>query len=188
MHQSLYIWTSCMNQRTTHVQHHLLQRGAPRSHTARVVCLVACALLASACALPVAVKRADPEVVQRQLTGYILTTGQLSLATENTLRRFLLTERFADSPERALAELHTATRISLPASSRRPIWSMPHVSDSSYTAASIRVRRSSNSSGEWNRPTWPETRCSMRPSHDSAASAHGARNCTIKARLLGRDG
>jgi pimeloyl-ACP methyl ester carboxylesterase len=46
--------------------------------------------------------------VQRQLTGYVLTNGQLSLAAENTLRRHLLTQRFQDTPEQALAELHAA--------------------------------------------------------------------------------
>ena len=54
------------------------------------------------------VKRGDPETVQRELTGYVLTTGEPSLASENTLRRYFLTERFEDSPEHALAELHAA--------------------------------------------------------------------------------
>jgi hypothetical protein len=46
--------------------------------------------------------------VQRQLTGYVLTTGEPSLASANTLRRYLLTARFADAPEHALADLHAA--------------------------------------------------------------------------------
>src|SRR3954466_1976145 len=63
-------------------------------------------LLTSACALPVTVKRANPETVHRRLTGDVLTTGEPSLVSENTLRRHLLTQRFADAPEQALAELH----------------------------------------------------------------------------------
>jgi pimeloyl-ACP methyl ester carboxylesterase len=72
------------------------------------VCLTASLLLASACSLPVTVKRGDPEVAQRRLTGTVLTTGELSIASENTLRRYLLTERFEDAPEHALVELHAA--------------------------------------------------------------------------------
>jgi len=80
-----------------------------RLHAALVVGVVGCVLLASACALPVTVKRGDPETVQRQLTGYVLTTGEPSNASKNTLRRYFLTERFEDYPEHALAELHVAT-------------------------------------------------------------------------------
>jgi pimeloyl-ACP methyl ester carboxylesterase len=65
-------------------------------------------LMMSACAMPVTVKRAKPEAVQRQLTGYVLTTGEPSLASENTLRRYLLTERFEDAPAHALVEFHAA--------------------------------------------------------------------------------
>ena len=84
------------------------QRGQARSHTTLVVGIVGSLFLVSACAFPVTVKRADPEAVQRELTGYVLTTGELSLASENTLRRYALTERFEDAPENALAELHAA--------------------------------------------------------------------------------
>src|SRR5262245_5957482 len=77
-------------------------------HSALVVSLMSCLLLASACSLPVTVKRGDPETVQRELTGYVLTTGEPSMVSENTLRRYFLTERFEDYPEHALAELHTA--------------------------------------------------------------------------------
>src|SRR6185369_12216927 len=63
-------------------------------------------VMTSACALPVTVKRANPETVHRRLTGDVLTTGEPSLVSENTLRRHLLTQRFEDAPEQALAELH----------------------------------------------------------------------------------
>ena len=84
------------------------QHGTMRHPNALVAGVVGCVLLASACALPVTVKRGDPETVQRQLTGYVLTTGELSNASKNILRRYFLTERFEDYPEHALAELHAA--------------------------------------------------------------------------------
>jgi hypothetical protein len=62
----------------------------------------------SACALPVTVKHTDPEVAQRRLTSTVLTTGDLSIASENTLRRYFLTQRFEDAPAYALVELHAA--------------------------------------------------------------------------------
>jgi pimeloyl-ACP methyl ester carboxylesterase len=77
-----------------------------RYHTTLVMGLVGFVLLASACALPVTVKRGNPETVHRRLTGDVLTTGEPSLVSENTLRRHLLTQRFEDAPEQALAELH----------------------------------------------------------------------------------
>jgi triacylglycerol esterase/lipase EstA (alpha/beta hydrolase family) len=70
------------------------------------VFLVGSLFLASACSLPVTVKRGDPEVAQRRLTGTVLTTGELSIASENTLRRYSLTQRFEDAPGHALVELH----------------------------------------------------------------------------------
>lgn len=84
------------------------QYGKTRPHLTFIACFIGFALLASACSLPVTVSRADPKTVHRQLTGYVLTTGELSLASENTLRRYLLTERFEDAPEHALVELHAA--------------------------------------------------------------------------------
>ena len=54
------------------------QHGTMRHPNALVAGVVGCVLLASACALPVTVKRGDPETVQRELTGYVLTTGELS--------------------------------------------------------------------------------------------------------------
>src|SRR5262249_41932422 len=77
-------------------------------HTTLVVFLVSPLLLVSACALPVTVKHTDPEVAQRRLTSTVLTTGELSIASKNTLRRYFLTERFDDAPEHALVELHAA--------------------------------------------------------------------------------
>ena len=73
-----------------------------------LLCLACLLLLSSSCALPVTVKQADPELVHRRLTGTVLTTGELSIASDNTLRRYFLTQRFADAPEQALVELHAA--------------------------------------------------------------------------------
>lgn len=77
-----------------------------RRHAALSVCLVSALLMASACAVPVRVKHTDPEVAQRRLTSTVLTAGEPSIASENTLRRHFLTQRFEDAPEHALVELH----------------------------------------------------------------------------------
>jgi len=77
-----------------------------RSHVSLSMCLVSILFLVSACAVPVRVKQASPEAVQRRLTGDALTTGELSLASQNTLRQHFLTQRFEDAPEHALVELH----------------------------------------------------------------------------------
>jgi pimeloyl-ACP methyl ester carboxylesterase len=62
--------------------------------------------LALACATPVGVKRIDPKRVQRQLTSNILTTSELSQATQNILYQQDLTKRFGDDPQGAIAALH----------------------------------------------------------------------------------
>ena len=62
-------------------------------------------LLAGACAPPVGAVRVDPHVVQRELTGSVLTTGKLSRATKNVLFLYGLDEKFEDQPEAALARL-----------------------------------------------------------------------------------
>ena len=84
------------------------QHAKVRRHAALLVCLVGFILLAPACSLPVTVKHTDPEVAQRRITGTVLTTGELSIASENTLRRYFLTQRFEDAPAHALVELHAA--------------------------------------------------------------------------------
>ena len=89
----------------------LLCREAERRTSQGIVfliCLACLLLLLSSCALPVRVKQTDPEVAHRRLTGDVLTNGELSIASENTLRRYFLTQRFEDAPEHALVELHAA--------------------------------------------------------------------------------
>src|SRR5882672_4292818 len=53
--------------------------------------------------------------------------------------------------------------------------------DSCCTSVNTRARNASNSSAEWKRATWPETRCSTRPSQDNGVSEGWKRNCTTKA-------
>ena len=67
--------------------------------------LLALPLLAGACALPVSAVRVDPKVVQRELTGSVLTTGEPSRFTRNQLFLHGLDVRFEDEPEAALAQL-----------------------------------------------------------------------------------
>src|SRR5262245_32186646 len=62
-------------------------------------------LLAGACAPPVGAVRVDPKVVQRELTGNVLTTGELSRSTKNVLFLQNLKDKFDDDPEAALEEL-----------------------------------------------------------------------------------
>jgi len=56
------------------------------------------------------------------------------------------------------------------------------------SSVNVRARNASNSSSVWKRSTWPDVRCSTRPSQHSDASAGWARNWTTKALLLGREG
>ena len=68
----------------------------------------AMALLASACAPPVGAVRVDPKIVQRELTGSVLTTGSPSRSTRNILFLSGLSEKWEDEPEAALELLRKA--------------------------------------------------------------------------------
>ena len=57
------------------------------------VVLVILAFVASGCATPVGVERADPQSVHRELTGNVLSTGELSDFTQNVLRLGGIAER-----------------------------------------------------------------------------------------------
>ena len=63
-------------------------------------------LLLAACATPVQVDRADPRVVQRELTSDVISTGNISEPTQIVLHRQDLTERFESDPEGAIVSLH----------------------------------------------------------------------------------
>ena len=63
-------------------------------------------LLLAACTTPVQVDRADPRVVQRELTSDVISTGNISEPTQIVLHRQDLTERFESDPEGAIISLH----------------------------------------------------------------------------------
>jgi len=73
----------------------------------RLLAIVAFALsvAAGACAPPVGAVRVDPQVVQRELTGSVLTTGELSRSTRNVLFLYGLDHKFDDEPHAALGIL-----------------------------------------------------------------------------------
>ena len=65
-------------------------------------------LLAAGCTTPVGVERADPQSVHRELTGNVLSTGELSDFTQNVLHLGGIAERAEDDPVAALATIHEA--------------------------------------------------------------------------------
>jgi hypothetical protein len=67
-----------------------------------------CMLLSGGCATPVGVERADPQSVHRELTGNVLSTGEVSQFTQNVLRLGGIAEIAEDDPEAALATLRQA--------------------------------------------------------------------------------
>ena len=64
------------------------RRGGPGlAHEALApLCGLLALLLAAGCATPIGVERADPQSVHRELTGNVLSTGELSDFTQNVLR------------------------------------------------------------------------------------------------------
>ena len=72
------------------------------------VVLVLLALVAGGCATPVGVERADAQSVHRELTGNVLSTGELSDFTQNVLRIGGVVEVAEDDPAAALATIHDA--------------------------------------------------------------------------------
>jgi hypothetical protein len=71
------------------------------------------ALLLAGCATPVGVERADSRSVHRELTGNVLSTGELSDFTQNVLRLGGLAEVAENDPATALATLHEAINSGL---------------------------------------------------------------------------
>jgi hypothetical protein len=77
--------------------------GSMTSRQLSIALLVfALPLAAGACARAVGAVRVDPQKVQRELTGNVLSAGDLSRSTRNALFLHGLSERFADDPEAAL--------------------------------------------------------------------------------------
>lgn len=58
------------------------------------------------CSTPVGVKRVDPAAVHRDLTGTVLSSGELSGQTQIVLNRNELSELFRRTPAEAIAKLH----------------------------------------------------------------------------------
>ena len=84
-------------------------RPRPAAVPALLVALLL--LFAGGCATPVGVEPADPQAVHRELTGNVLSTGELSDFSANVLRRRALAELAAGDPAAALAELHRAALV-----------------------------------------------------------------------------
>jgi pimeloyl-ACP methyl ester carboxylesterase len=85
------------------------RRGGPiLTHSGRAAALVALLVLLVGCATPVGVERADSQSVHRELTGNVLSTGELSDFSQNVLRLGGLADAAEDAPEPALARIHDA--------------------------------------------------------------------------------
>ena len=77
-------------------------RSMKRYRLSTALLILALPLIAGACAAPVSAVRVDPKHVQRELTGNVLNTGDLSRSTRNVLFLHGLSERFDDDPDVAL--------------------------------------------------------------------------------------
>jgi pimeloyl-ACP methyl ester carboxylesterase len=77
------------------------------------ICGLLALLLAAGCATPIGVERADPQSVHRELTGNVLSTGELSDFTQNVLRLGGIAENAENDPAAALATLHEAVTTGL---------------------------------------------------------------------------
>jgi hypothetical protein len=69
-------------------------------------CWVLALVLAAGCATPIGVNYADRRIAYQSLTANILSAERPSAFSARELMNFNLYQRFADEPEKALAELH----------------------------------------------------------------------------------
>jgi pimeloyl-ACP methyl ester carboxylesterase len=84
----------------------LTRRRSPAAASRRrPSCGLLALLLVAGCATPISVERADPQSVHRELTGNVLSTGELSDFSQNVLRLGGVDE---EDPAAALATLHEA--------------------------------------------------------------------------------
>ena len=85
-----------------------MSSGVPRRlmmrSQAHIGLLLALPFMASACAAPVTAVRVDAKVVQRELTGNVLTTGEPSRFTRNQLFIHGLDVAFGEKPEETLEQ------------------------------------------------------------------------------------
>jgi hypothetical protein len=70
--------------------------------------LLAGVLLTVGCAGPISVERVDHATLHQELTRNVLSARTLSGQTRNVLRQWSLTDRFQETPEYAIADLHAA--------------------------------------------------------------------------------
>ena len=91
------------------------RRGGPILVNGRLAALfgLLALLLAAGCATPIGVERADPQSVHRELTGNVLSSGELSDFTQNVLRIAGIADVAEDDPAAALATLHDAVKTGI---------------------------------------------------------------------------
>ena len=91
------------------------RRGGPILVNGRLAALfgLLALLLAAGCATPIGVERADPQSVHRELTGNVLSSGELSDFTQNVLRVAGIADIAEDDPAAALATLHDAVKTGI---------------------------------------------------------------------------
>ncbi len=91
------------------------RRGGPILVNGRLAALfgLLALLLAAGCATPIGVERADPQSVHRELTGNVLSSGELSDFTQNVLRVAGIADVAEDDPAAALATLHDAVKTGI---------------------------------------------------------------------------
>lgn len=92
---------------TTPFEFRKLLVSLTRSIMTWIVGFAIIALFASACATPVGVTRLDEQAAHRELNANVLSTGKPSEYATQLLERNALGERFAQDPERVLAELNS---------------------------------------------------------------------------------
>ena len=80
--------------------------GMARWWVGRLIVPAVLCVLAAACASPVNAVRVDPKTVLHQLDRSAVATGEPSWPTRNVLRETGLLDKFDESPEAALADLH----------------------------------------------------------------------------------
>jgi len=88
--------------------HPRIPGAAPRLRVPALLAIRILLLLVffAGCSTPVGVKRVDPDVVHRELTGNVLSRGELSGQTQIVLNRNELSELFRKTPAEAIAKLH----------------------------------------------------------------------------------
>ena len=109
-------------------------------------------LLASGCATPIGVERADPQSVHRELTGNVLSTGELSDFTQNVLRIAGIADIAEDDPAAALATLHEAITTGVAGPNTRSSLMRNSPSSTPWRAAAAPIT--------WRRRCTPSPTCS----------------------------